>query len=72
MDVTVSACASLCELTRLYVYVSGRPACLVLSAQAAFEAERKDRLVREGRIASNLSAHEHETGVHFEEERVSV
>jgi hypothetical protein len=38
--------------------------------QAAFEAERKDRMEREGRIQTNLSRHEHETGVHFEEERV--
>ena len=38
--------------------------------QAAFEAERKDRMEREGRIQSNLSKHEHETMERFEAERV--
>ena len=43
-----------------------------VSLQAAFEAERKDRMEREGRIQSNLSKHEHETFERFEAERVGV
>lgn len=38
--------------------------------QAAFDAEKKDRLEREARIQANLSKHEHETFQQFELERV--
>lgn len=38
--------------------------------QVLFEAERQDRLVREAKIQENLSKHEHETFVRFDEERV--
>jgi hypothetical protein len=38
--------------------------------QAAFEAEKKDRLEREAKIQDNLSKHEHETFQRFEVERV--
>jgi hypothetical protein len=38
--------------------------------QEAFEAERKDRLEREGRILKQLGEHEQEVALRFEQERV--
>lgn len=47
-------------------------AYLTDSFQEAFEAERKDRLEREGRILKQLGEHEQEVALRFEQERVSV
>jgi hypothetical protein len=38
--------------------------------QEAFEAERKERLEREGRILKQLGEHEQEVALRFEQERV--
>lgn len=40
--------------------------------QEAFEAERKDRLEREGRILKQLGEHEQEVALRFEQERVGA
>jgi hypothetical protein len=41
-----------------------------LALQEAFEAERRDRLEREGRILKQLGEHEQEVALRFEQERV--
>ncbi len=73
--VVVCVCVVVCVVVCGVVWVAEKSkrgvfGCVWLLWQAAFEAERKDRMEREGRIQSNLSKHEHDTMVHFEEERV--